>query len=58
MAEVIGDVLKINDISFGNQDADQRSYELSFEKIKKYFPKFKIQFYLTDGVEDLSLIHI
>jgi len=53
VAEAIVDVLKINDISFGNHDADQRSYELSFEKIKKYFPNFKIQYFLKNGIEDL-----
>lgn len=53
IAEAIVDVLKISDISFGNHDADQRSYELSFEKIKKYFPNFKIEYYLKNGIEDL-----
>lgn len=53
IAEAIIDVLKISDISFGNHDADQRSYELSFEKIKKYFPNFKIEYYLKNGIEDL-----
>ncbi len=53
VAEAIRDTLKINDISFGSHDADQRSYELSFDKIKKYFPKFKIQYFLVNGIKDL-----
>lgn len=53
VAEKIANLLNITNISFGNYDSDQRSYSLNFEKIKKYFPNYKIQYNLADGIKDL-----
>ena len=53
IAEKVGECLNLENISFGKHDADQRSYELNFEKLKSYFPSFKIQFDLEQGINDL-----
>tara|TARA_X000000950_G_scaffold284917_1_gene389243 strand:- start:1524 stop:2513 length:990 start_codon:yes stop_codon:yes gene_type:complete len=53
IAEKVGECLNLDNISFGKHDADQRSYELNFEKLKSYFPSFKIQFDLEQGINDL-----
>ena len=53
IAEVVANLLKIDDIKFGEKDSDQRSYELSFKKLNKYFQSFEIEFTLEEGVKDL-----
>ncbi len=53
IAEKVGECLNLDNISFGKHDADQRSYELNFEKLKSYFPSFKIEFDLEQGINDL-----
>ena len=53
IAEVVANLLKIEDIKFGEKDSDQRSYELSFKKLNKYFQSFEIEFTLEEGVKDL-----
>ena len=40
IALTVGKVLNIYDINFGQKDADQRSYQLNFEKLNDYFPQF------------------
>ena len=53
IAEIIGECLKLDTITFGKHDADQRSYEVDFSKLNKYFPSFNIEFNLHKGIEDL-----
>tara|TARA_A100001035_G_scaffold260506_1_gene238818 strand:+ start:862 stop:1839 length:978 start_codon:yes stop_codon:yes gene_type:complete len=53
IAETVSSVLGVDDISIGKFDSDQRSYELSFVKLKEYFPEFKINFDLRKGILDL-----
>ena len=53
VAEVIGNILNLDDIVFGKKDADQRSYQLTFDKLKYLFPNFQINFSIKQGVEDL-----
>tara|TARA_B100001057_G_scaffold101073_1_gene98164 strand:+ start:907 stop:1896 length:990 start_codon:yes stop_codon:yes gene_type:complete len=53
IAEKVGECLNLDNISFGKHDADQRSYELNFEKLQSYFPSFKIEFDLEQGINDL-----
>ena len=38
---------------FLEKDADQRSYQLTFDKLKYLFPNFQINFSIKQGVEDL-----
>ena len=52
VAEVIGNILNLDDIVF-EKDADQRSYQLTFDKLKYLFPNFQINFSIKQGVEDL-----
>jgi nucleoside-diphosphate-sugar epimerase len=53
IAEIIGDRLMLNTITFGQHDADQRSYELDFSKLNEYFPSYNIKFNLHKGIDDL-----
>lgn len=53
IAEVIGSILNLDDIVFGKKDVDQRSYQLTFDKLKYLFPNFQIDFSIKQGVEDL-----
>ena len=50
---LIGEVLNIDKIKYGEFDSDQRSYYLDFSKIEKKFPKFQIEYNLKKGVQDL-----
>lgn len=43
IAKIIGKVFPGCKVSFGKSDGDTRSYKVSFEKIKKTFPKLKIK---------------
>lgn len=53
IAEIISEVLSINNITFGKHDPDQRSYFLNFDKLFHYFPNYKLEFDLQKGVLDL-----
>ncbi len=53
IAETIGNTLNLENISFGEFDSDQRSYEVNFDKFTKYFPNFSITYDLKNGVEHL-----
>ena len=53
IAETVSSVLEVDDISIGKFDSDQRSYQLSFIKLKEYFPEYKINFDLEEGILDL-----
>jgi len=55
IALTVGKILNINDINFGQKDADQRSYQLNFEKLNDYFPNFIISYDLENGIKDLVL---
>jgi len=53
IAETVGNVLGLDNITFGAHDSDQRSYELNFDKIFEYFPKYQISYTLEKGINDL-----
>ena len=53
IAERVGESLNLSKITFGDQDSDQRSYGLDFEKLNTYFPNYKIKYNLKDGIFDL-----
>lgn len=53
IAKTVQHVLNINKVSLGEHDPDQRSYEVSFKKLYKYFPNYKIKYNLKNGIEDL-----
>lgn len=53
IAERVGESLNLTKITFGDQDSDQRSYSLDFEKLNTYFPNYKIKYNLKDGIVDL-----
>tara|TARA_B000000532_G_scaffold224573_1_gene201464 strand:- start:268 stop:930 length:663 start_codon:yes stop_codon:yes gene_type:complete len=55
IALTVGKILNIYDINFGQKDADQRSYQLNFEKLNDYFPNFIISYDLENGIKDLVL---
>lgn len=53
IAKTVQHVLNINKVSLGEYDPDQRSYEVSFKKLYKFFPNYKIKYNLQKGIEDL-----
>lgn len=54
IAKIIGRVFPGCKVSFGSSDGDTRSYKVSFEKIKKTFPKLKIKRSANDGAKQLK----
>lgn len=56
IAKVIGKVFPGCKVSLGKNDGDTRSYKVSFEKIKKTFPKLKIQRSVEEGATELREI--
>lgn len=53
VAKIIGKVFPGCKVSFGKSDGDNRSYKVSFEKIKKTFPKLQIKRTVEDGAQEL-----
>tara|TARA_B100000945_G_C20349938_1_gene581751 strand:- start:39 stop:1022 length:984 start_codon:yes stop_codon:yes gene_type:complete len=53
IAESIAKILNIENLKFGDFDSDQRSYYLSFDKVKQYFPEYTIEYNLLNGVSHL-----
>lgn len=53
VAKIIGRVFPGCKVSFGKSDGDNRSYKVSFEKLKKTFPKLIIERTVKDGAKEL-----
>ena len=53
IAEIVGGVFPGCAISFGPPSPDNRSYRVSFEKIRKHLPTFKCQWDARRGAEQL-----
>jgi nucleoside-diphosphate-sugar epimerase len=53
IAEEVGKCLSLTKISYGEKDSDQRSYSLNFQKLNDYFPIYKIEYNLEEGILDL-----
>jgi nucleoside-diphosphate-sugar epimerase len=53
IAEIVGEVFPGCAVSFGPPSPDNRSYRVSFEKIRKYLPSFKCQWDARRGAEQL-----
>ena len=58
IAEIISQVFQDCQIKFGNADPDNRSYKVSFKKIKNLFPDFKCQRGAKAGAEELLRLFI
>ena len=56
IAEVVADVFPGCMLSFGEQSADQRSYRVSFDKIKKALPDFECEWDVRRGAEQLRAV--
>lgn len=53
VAKIIGKVFPGCKVAFGKSDGDTRSYKVSFEKLKKTFPKLKVSRTVEDGGKEL-----
>lgn len=53
IAEIIADIFKGCQLSFGDNGADNRSYRVSFEKINKTLPGFKCDWNAAKGAQQL-----
>jgi len=53
IAKIVGQVFQARDISFGHSDQDQRSYRVSFTKIKNLFPEYVFEMNADNGAEEL-----
>jgi nucleoside-diphosphate-sugar epimerase len=53
IAEIVGEVFPGCSVSFGSSSSDNRSYRVSFEKIRKHLPGFKCRWDAKRGAEQL-----
>jgi nucleoside-diphosphate-sugar epimerase len=53
IADIVADVFPSCSVSFGNQGADNRSYRVSFEKIKTRLPGFRCDWDARRGAQQL-----
>jgi nucleoside-diphosphate-sugar epimerase len=53
IAEIVGEVFPGCTVSFGPPSPDNRSYRVSFEKIRKHLPEFKCRWDARRGAEQL-----
>jgi nucleoside-diphosphate-sugar epimerase len=53
IAEIVGEVFPGCTVSFGSPSPDNRSYRVSFEKIRKHLPGFKCRWDARRGAEQL-----
>tara|TARA_B100001057_G_scaffold501275_1_gene623002 strand:+ start:6422 stop:7420 length:999 start_codon:yes stop_codon:yes gene_type:complete len=53
IATEISKITKVNDLSFGKKDNDQRSYMVDFSKLKKILPNFVFKHNLESGTFEL-----
>lgn len=56
VAEIIGDVFPGCQISFGSQGADNRSYRVSFDKVKRQLPGFQCEWNVEKGVRQFRAL--
>ncbi len=56
IAALVAEALPHCEITYGNSDPDQRSYRVSFKKIKEVLPDFQCQWTARAGVEELRRI--
>jgi nucleoside-diphosphate-sugar epimerase len=53
IAEIVAEVFHGCSVTFGPASADNRSYRVSFEKIRKHLPKFKCEWDARRGAQQL-----
>jgi nucleoside-diphosphate-sugar epimerase len=53
IAQIVGEVFPGCSVSFGPPSPDNRSYRVSFEKIRKHLPSFKCKWNARGGAEQL-----
>jgi nucleoside-diphosphate-sugar epimerase len=53
IAEIVGEVFPKCSVSFGSPSPDNRSYRVSFDKIRKHLPDFKCRWDAKLGAEQL-----
>jgi nucleoside-diphosphate-sugar epimerase len=53
VAEIIGQTFSGCQVTFGNSDGDNRSYRVSFDKIREYLPAFRCNWSVPLGVKQL-----
>lgn len=53
IAQIISDVFPNTSLIVGNKSMDERSYQVSFDKIKKEIPSFHCEYNLIHGAEHL-----
>jgi nucleoside-diphosphate-sugar epimerase len=53
IAEIVGEVFPDCSVSFGSPSSDNRSYRVSFDKIRKHLPDFRCQWDARRGAEQL-----
>lgn len=52
IANLVGNITGVKNISFGESDNDARSYFVNFEKINNEFSNFKFKFKIEDGIKE------
>jgi nucleoside-diphosphate-sugar epimerase len=53
IAEIVGEVFPDCEVSFGPSGADNRSYRVAFDKIRKHLPNFKCRWDARRGADQL-----
>lgn len=56
IAQIVGEIFPGCQVTFGEQGADNRSYRVSFDKIRKALPDFKCEWDARRGAEQLHAI--
>ncbi len=57
VAKIIGKVFPGCKVTFGKSDGDNRSYKVSFEKLKNTFPKLQMKRTVEDGAKELREVY-
>lgn len=53
VANIIKELLNIENITIGKKDKDQRSYDVDFSKLTQLLPNYKFKYNLRNGILDL-----
>ena len=56
IAEVVGKIFEGAEVSFGQQGGDNRSYRISFQKIRRHLPDFQCRWTVERGAHELQEI--
>ena len=56
IAEVVGKIFEGAEVSFGQQGGDNRSYRISFQKIRRHLPDFQCRWTAERGAHELQEI--